>query len=239
MNVFLAGQGGFAVEMAQALRTHRHQVVGVSSPPLKKRHQDEENPLSWDRLRSWARAQEISWVPAATLRADRVPEHTDVILAAHSHSFIGRETRARARVAALGYHPSLLPLHRGRDAVRWTVRDGDRVSGGTVYHLTERTDAGPIAAQEHVLVPPGADAARLWREMLAPLGVRLVLRTLHDLERGVRIEVPQDEAFATWEPAMDAPPLFKPELRALAAPSSVRVVGDRWALVDHVSGLPD
>jgi len=45
----------------------------------------------------------------------------------------GRRTRARARVAAIGYHPSLLPLHRGRDALRWTIRDGDRVTGGSVY----------------------------------------------------------------------------------------------------------
>ncbi|GLW25238.1 formyltransferase family protein [Microbispora triticiradicis] len=233
MNIFLSGQGGFATAMAEALQADRHQIVGVSSPPLKARHGDEDNPLAWDRLRSWACPRRVPWVPAALLRAHQIPEHTDVVLAAHSHAFIGRATRARARVASLGYHPSLLPLHRGRDAIRWTIRDGDRVSGGTVYHLTERTDAGPIAAQEHVLVPPGVDAQYLWRELLAPLGIRLVLRTLRDLERGVRIEVPQDEALATWEPAMDALPLFKPELGALTAASSAQVISDRWALVDH------
>ena len=41
--------------------------------------------------------------------------------AAHSHDFIGRKTRALSRLGALGYHPSLLPLHRGRDAIRWAV----------------------------------------------------------------------------------------------------------------------
>jgi methionyl-tRNA formyltransferase len=33
---------------------------------------------------------------------------------------------------------------------------------------------------------------------------------------------------ATWEPAMGAPPLFKPELIAL--PGTVSVDGSRWAL---------
>jgi methionyl-tRNA formyltransferase len=44
--------------------------------------------------------------------------------------------------------------------VRWTIRDGDRVTGGSIHHLTERTDAGPIAAQGHVIVPPGSPSNR-------------------------------------------------------------------------------
>jgi methionyl-tRNA formyltransferase len=102
------------------------------------------------------------------------------------------------------------------------------VTGGTVYHLTERTDAGPIAAQEHLFVPPGSTAQSLWREHLAPLGVRLLLRVVADLAAGRRIEVQQDEKMATWEPAMGAPPLFKPELIAL--PGAVPIDGSRWAL---------
>ncbi len=32
-----------------------------------------------------------------------------------------------------------------RDAVGWTIRDGERVSGGSIYRPTKRTDARPIA----------------------------------------------------------------------------------------------
>ncbi|MGG2460390.1 formyltransferase family protein [Streptomyces sp. RGM 3693] len=115
------------------------------------------------------------------LRAMHIPDGVDLIVAAHSHAFIGCQTRARAAVATIGYRPSLLPLHRGRDAIRWTVRDGDKVTSGSVYHLTERTDGGPIAAQEHLFVPPGSTAQSLWREHLAPLGVRLLVRVVTDL----------------------------------------------------------
>ncbi|MCO1575488.1 methionyl-tRNA formyltransferase [Crossiella sp. SN42] len=170
-----------------------------------------------DRLRSWSYPRHTPWTPAAELRARHVPEDTAVIVAAHSHAFIGRATRARAQVAAIRYHPSLPPLHRGRDAIRWTIRDGEKVTGGTVYHLTDRVDAGPVAAQEHVFVPPGATAENLWREQLASLGVELLLRVLHDLAAGHRVEVPQSEQLATWEPALDAAPLLKPELPELPA----------------------
>lgn len=237
MNIFLSGRGAFAVMVAEMLLRGGHKIRGVASPRSRNGH-DAEDMISWDRLRSWALQRDIGWVSASELRARHLPDDIDIIVAAHSHAFIGRATRARARIAAIGYHPSLLPLHRGRDAIRWTIRDRDRVTGGTVYHLTDRTDAGPIAAQEHVLVPPGATAESLWREHLAPLGLTLLHRVVEDLAHGRRIEVPQDERMATWEPSMESPPLFKPELIALPTAGSI-VEGSKWALIDgaHRAGL--
>ncbi|MEU3369259.1 formyltransferase family protein [Streptomyces sp. NPDC006660] len=228
MNIYLSGRGAFAVQVGDALVDEGHKVVGAAAPRLRRGRSDESDAMSWDRLRSWAYPRSIPWTDSAELRAMHIPDGVDVIVAAHSHAFLGRRTRARAAVACIGYHPSLLPLHRGRDAIRWTIRDGDKVTGGSVYHLTERTDAGPLAAQEHLLVPPGSTAQSLWREHLAPLGVRLLLKVVADLAQDRRIEVPQDERLATWEPAMDAKPLFKPELIAL--PGSARVEGGKWAL---------
>jgi methionyl-tRNA formyltransferase len=228
VNIYISGRGAFAVQVADALLEEGHPITGVAAPRLRQGRSDDGDASSWDRLRSWAYPRSIPWTDSAELRATHVPDGVDLIVAAHSHAFIGRRTRARAAVATIGYHPSLLPVHRGRDAVRWTIRDGDKVTGGSVYHLTERTDGGPLAAQEHVFVPPGSTAQSLWREHLAPLGVRLLLRVVTDLTEGRRIEVPQDEKVATWEPAMDAPPLFKPELIAL--PGTTFVDGSRWAL---------
>ncbi|MEU7580447.1 formyltransferase family protein [Streptomyces sp. NPDC041068] len=228
MNIYLSGQGAFAVQVAEALLDEGHKIVGAAAPRLRKGQTDESNAMSWDRLRSWAFPRDIPWTDSAELRAMHIPDGVDIIVAAHSHAFLGRHTRARASVATIGYHPSLLPLHRGRDAIRWTIRDGDKVTGGSVYHLTERTDAGPLAAQEHLFVPPGSTAQSLWREHLAPLGVRLLLKVVADLAADRRIEVPQDEKLATWEPAMDSQPLFKPELIAL--PGAARVDGSKWAL---------
>ena len=209
MRIFLVGQGFFAAQVADELSGAGHRVLGTASPRLRHGHADDADPRSWDRLRVWAHRAAASWTDSTALRPAEVPDGTDMIMAAHAHAFIGAAARRRAGVAVIGYHPSLLPLHRGRDAVRWTVRDRDRVTGGTVYHLTDRVDAGPIAAQEHVLVPPAATARGLWRDLLAPLGVRLLLRVVDDLANGRRIEVPQDESLATWEPAMSVPPLAR------------------------------
>ena len=79
---------------------------------------------------------------AGTLRADTMPAGCDLLIAAHSHDFVSTAVRNRLALGAIGYHPSLLPLHRGRDAVRWTIRDRDRIAGGTVFWLSDTVDGG-------------------------------------------------------------------------------------------------
>jgi methionyl-tRNA formyltransferase len=167
-------------------------------------------------------------VPAGLLRAESLPAGTDLIVAAHSHDFVGIKTRNATALGAIGYHPSLLPLHRGRDAVRWTVRMNDRVTGGSVYWLTDTVDGGPIAAQDWCFVEPGETASELWREKLFPMGVRLLRETCRDIANGILVKKRQDPALATWEPSIDgAPPLHRPELAQIGfLPDGYTVTSD-------------
>ena len=149
----------------------------------------------------------VPWIEAGKLNAGTLPDGVDLICAAHSHDFIGRKTRERARLGAIGYHPSLLPLHRGRDAIVWTLHMGERVTGGTIYWMNDIMDGGDIAAQEHIFIPPGATPGDLWRDQLFPLGLKLYEKVLADLEQGVIVRQPQNHDLATWEPSWDRPPL--------------------------------
>lgn len=98
----------------------------------------------------------------------------DLLITAHAHVRVPVALCAAAR-HAIGYHPSLLPLHRGRSAIDETIAAGDKLTGGTVYHLAERFDAGDVVSQDWCFVRPGEDAAGLWRRALAPIGFRLLI----------------------------------------------------------------
>ncbi|MFI7467481.1 formyltransferase family protein [Nonomuraea sp. NPDC049646] len=234
LNVYVSGQRAFGAAVADLVINEGHHLVGAASPA----YAPPDHPVAdafghpdmrHDLLRQAAYRHHAPWTEAARLNATHIPDSTDVIVAAHSHTFLGRRTRARARLAAIGYHPSLLPLHRGRDAVRWTIRDGDRVTGGSVYHLTDAVDGGPLAAQDYVLVPPGSTPRTLWREHLFPLGLHLLARVLADIDAGTVAYVPQDEACATWEPSWQRPRLHRPELAELPPPGpagGLRYVAD-------------
>lgn len=208
MRIYLCGQKLFGQATLQLLREMGHQVVGVSAPR-------ESRSGKSDSLRESAGVLNIPRLPAGQLNATTLPADVDLIVCAHSHDFIGRATRQKARIGAIGYHPSLLPLHRGRDAIRWTLRDGDKVSGGSVYWLNDTVDGGPIAAQDFCFVQPGDTPESLWRRDLFPLGLRLFEKVLNDIERGVLVQIPQDPRLATWEPSFNPPPLRRPDLPML------------------------
>ena len=135
--------------------------------------------------------------------ASEIAAGSDLIVTAHSHARIAKEALAVARLGGIGYHPSLLPRHRGIAAVEWTIREGDPIAGGSVYHLADRMDAGAIAAQEWVFVRKGETARELWERALAPLGQKLLGEVIdHAKAHGSLPAKPQDEQFATKAPSL-------------------------------------
>ena len=140
---------------------------------------------------------------ARRVTAEHVPDGTDLILAAHAHAFITADARAKAGVASIGYHPSLLPRHRGIAAVEWTIRSKDPIAGGSIYHLSETLDGGALALQDWCFVYPDDDAASLWRRALGPMGLRLIREVLATTDRdGAPPARPQDAHAATLAPAL-------------------------------------
>src|SRR5438046_7128379 len=134
-------------------------------------------PAADDRLSA---AANIAGIEVAILEnprivpASAIAPGTDLIITAHSHARVSAEALAQSRLGGIGYHPSLLPRHRGIAAVEWTIREGDPIAGGTVYHLADRMDAGAIAAQEWCFVKKDETARELWERALAPLGQNLL-----------------------------------------------------------------
>src|SRR6476646_6022595 len=112
-------------------------------------------PAADDRL---ALAAQAAGLPVHVLAnpkvvpGEAIPEGTDLIVAAHTHARVSPEALARSRLGGIGYHPSLLPHHRGIAAVEWTILEGDPIAGGSVYHLADGWDAGAIAAQDWCFV---------------------------------------------------------------------------------------
>jgi methionyl-tRNA formyltransferase len=163
-------------------------------------------PAADDRLAARAQALGIPTriqhdsrhVPAA-----EIADGTELIVCAHTHARVDADALAKARLGGVGYHPSLLPRHRGIAAVEWTIRCGDAIAGGSIYHLAERMDAGAIAAQDWCFVKPGETARELWERALAPLGIRLLTQVVAQASATGRVPAqPQDEQFATLAPKL-------------------------------------
>jgi methionyl-tRNA formyltransferase len=194
MRITLVGSRHFGVTTFNMLRQHEVEIARVVV------HDGE------DRLAAAAKAAGVEVVVQADPKfvvASEIAPSSDLIVTAHSHARITREALAAARLGGIGYHPSLLPRHRGIAAIEWTIKEGDPIAGGTIYHLADRMDAGAIAAQEWVFVKKGETARELWERALAPLGQKLLGEVIDYAKVHKSLPAkPQDEQFATKAPSL-------------------------------------
>ena len=190
MKCALVGSRFFAASVFEALR--HEEGIDISCVVA---------PAEDDRLAIAARA---AGVPLHVLENPRnvppeaIAEGTDLIIAAHTHARVSDGALARARLGGIGYHPSLLPRHRGIAAVEWTILEGDPIAGGSIYHLADGWDAGALAAQDWCFVAKGETARELWERALAPMGLALIKQVVQLARReGALPAFPQDPRFAT------------------------------------------
>jgi methionyl-tRNA formyltransferase len=208
INVFIAGQKYFGAEVFSICHRLGLNVVGISCPVGGKKP---------DRLYERAMTFNIPVIPAGSLNADKMPDNVDLGIAAHSFDYVGRATRYKAKIGWIGYHPSLLPRHRGRDAVKWAIKMGDPITGGTVYWLNGGIDRGDIAAQDWTFIDTNSPT-ELWREKLCPIGLNLIEKVLKNILNGKIVKTPQDQKHATFEPQITQEPIFRPDLLGLPEP---------------------
>lgn len=211
LRVFISGTKYFGQEVFRMCNELPFvEIVGVCTP------------LDDKYMTKMAHTFEIPIVAGGTLTADTLPDNVDLGITAHSFDYIGTRTRYKANIGWIGYHPSLLPRHRGRSSIEWAVRMRDAITGGTVFWLNSGIDRGDIAYQDICFIDPkmyGIEpkkAARLlWEHELQPMGLRLLEKAVTDIHNGIIIKSPQQKTFSTFEPNADVKDVFKPDLLML------------------------
>jgi methionyl-tRNA formyltransferase len=225
MKCALVGSRFFAASVFEALRKEE----GIEFTSVVA-------PAADDRLALAARAAGVAVHVLDNPRlvpGDAVAEGTDLIIAAHTHARVSDEALARSRLGGIGYHPSLLPRHRGIAAVEWTILEGDPIAGGSVYHLADGWDAGAIAAQDWCFVAKGETARELWERALAPMGLALLTKVAHCARlQGYVPAYPQDPRFATRAPMIRRSIVLTEEVSSTITSLVVSIVGaDRHGIV--------
>lgn len=212
MRVFISGQKYFGAQVLRACLAEGLDVVGVCAP------------LGDKYLRPLAELNGIPVLNAGALNKDTCPRNIDLGITAHSFDYIGHATRMIPRLGWIGYHPSLLPRHRGRSSIEWALKMRDFATGGTIFWLNSGIDRGDIERQEMIWIDPAhysgdikRNAAEIWREALLPLGVKLMAGAIRDIKNGVFNRVKQDNRFSTFEPSMDVKDIYRPDLLLIGA----------------------
>lgn len=101
-----------------------------------------------------------------------------------------------ARNGAIGMHPTLLPVGRGRASIPWAILLGLKETGVTLFQMDEGVDTGPILAQTAIPICDDETAATLYGKIDAA-HVELIRRIWPALVTDQLTPRRQDEAKAT------------------------------------------
>jgi glycine cleavage system regulatory protein/folate-dependent phosphoribosylglycinamide formyltransferase PurN len=232
MKITLVGSRFFGASVLEALR----QVQGVEIAGVVTIAADDRLALAAQKAGIPVHIQENP----KTVAGDAIAAGTDVIIAAHTHARISDEALAKSRLGGVGYHPSLLPRHRGIAAVEWTILSGDPIAGGSVYHLADGWDKGGIAAQDWCFVAKNDDARSLWERALAPMGLKLLCDVVAAArDTGKLPDFMQDESFATKAPMIRRSLKLNEDQLAVAPTTTALIVtvlgADRPGIVSQLS----
>lgn len=103
--------------------------------------------------------------------------------------------------APLNVHPSLLPKYRGAAPVPWTLINGEKETGVTIFEMDEGMDTGQILYQVKTEINPDENAETLLRR-LSFLGAEALDKTINLMEGGEITPVPQNHSEATYAPVL-------------------------------------
>ena len=122
---------------------------------------------------------------------------------------------ALAREGVFGMHPTLLPRHRGRAPIPWTILGGLARTGVTLFEIVDATpDSGSIVGQLTLDVSPDETATTLFAR-IAEAHVELTRELLPQLLARRAPRVPQDPTRASaWPRRVPADGIIDWETRA-------------------------
>ena len=123
----------------------------------------------------------------------------DIVISAAYGLFLPADILNLPPMGCLNIHPSLLPQYRGASPVARAILNGDDYTGVTIMKMEENIDAGPVLAQEKILITPHHTTDELTIQLFR-IGAMLLSEVIPAWVRGEIHPQLQDDAQATIAP---------------------------------------
>jgi len=133
--------------------------------------------------------EDVNSAQATTAVREAAP---DAIFVVGWSQLIRGELLEVAPQGMFGMHPTLLPRHRGRAAIPWTILSGLTRTGVTLFEIVEPSaDSGPIIGRREVDVAHDETATTLYDKLLEA-HVELIREHVPQIAAGTAPREPQD-----------------------------------------------
>uniref|UniRef100_A0A8B9PXQ5 formyltetrahydrofolate dehydrogenase n=1 Tax=Apteryx owenii TaxID=8824 RepID=A0A8B9PXQ5_APTOW len=201
LKLALIGQSIFGQEVYNKLRQEGHKVVGVFTVPDKNGQADplalaaEKDGTPVFKFPRWrAKGKPIQEVVAAYKSVG-----AELNVLPFCTQFIPMDVIDCPKHGSIIYHPSILPRHRGASAINWTLIQGDKKAGFTIFWADDGLDTGPILLQRECDVGQNDTVDDLYNRFLFPEGIKAMVEAVHLIADGKAPRIPQPKEGATYE----------------------------------------
>lgn len=126
-------------------------------------------------------------------------EQADLAVAPLLTVKLSKEDLVAPSIGTLIFHPSLLPRHRGRDAIKWAYRLKETYTGATWFWADSGLDTGDICEMEVLAIDPVKPPREFYNRLVIPACVRMLGYIISDIQNGVIRRRPQQHEHATYE----------------------------------------
>ncbi|MFO0863433.1 MAG: methionyl-tRNA formyltransferase [Gemmataceae bacterium] len=207
MRLVMMGTGGFAEPTFEALLASKHEVVGLVTQPDRVVGEKRGTTRQVGKgMKEIALERDI---PVYQPESINTPEGVskllewkpDLLIVAAYGQILNRDVLSAAPRGGINVHASLLPKYRGAAPIAWAIYYGEKESGVTIIRMSIALDAGDMLMQESVAIGPDESAGEL-ESRLGPLGARMALQTIEQLEQGTTKGLQQDKSQVTKAPKL-------------------------------------
>jgi methionyl-tRNA formyltransferase len=203
MRVVFLGTPEFAVPSLEALAAN-HQVAAVYTQP--DRPKGRGNQLAESPVKMAAKGLGIEVLqPERIRRAENLEVlkawAAEMMVVVGYGQIIPQNIIDLPRYGILNVHASLLPKYRGAAPIQWAIANGETETGVTIMQIDAGLDTGDMLLKGNLAIGPTETAPEL-SARLAPLGARLLLEAIGQIEGGLARREKQRNEEATLAPIL-------------------------------------
>lgn len=204
MKVAVIGQSLFGAEVYRLLQKDGHHIVGVFTVPDVNGKPDPlalaaaKDNIPVFKYKRW-QMKKVA-IPEVLEEYKSVGAELNVL--PFCSQFIPMDVINFPKYQSIIYHPSLLPRHRGASAINWTLMQGDKSGGFSVFWADDGLDTGPILLQKKCFVAPDDTVDTIYNRFLFPEGVKAMDEAVQMIHQGRAPRITQPEEGATYDPLL-------------------------------------
>jgi len=196
LKIAFAGTPNFAATILGGLISSPHEVGLVISQPDARKGRGRKTTST--PVAELARSHDLPLrQPPKISEVSEELSHYDALIVAAYGQILRPDILYAASEGAFNVHASLLPKYRGAAPVERAIMNGETETGVTIIRMDEGLDAGPVALQHPVAIPPDMNAGEL-TGLLAVTGAKAIVEGLDLLQRRALTLIEQDSSHATF-----------------------------------------